>query len=89
MTESKPFTHTAWMFKTETIRRGRRVGRWINEGDARIEANGDINVYVHSTPIGGFHGHIYLAKIGTQPPDLDAPQRPGEPGGEDGEDEGS
>jgi hypothetical protein len=75
----KPFTHSAWMFKTETIRRGRRIGRWIQEGDARLEANGDANIYVHSTPVGGFNGHIYLAKIGTSPPDAEpAPQRPGQ-----------
>ena len=26
-----PFTHTAWILKTELIRKGRRVGRWIDE----------------------------------------------------------
>jgi hypothetical protein len=81
MTESKPFTHTAWMFKTEKIVRGRRIGQWINEGVARLEPNGDMNIYIHSTPVGGFSGHIYLSKIGSAPPDEEpAPQRPGEDG---------
>jgi hypothetical protein len=90
MTESKPFTHTAWMFKTETIRRGKRVGRWIEEGVARMEPNGDCNIYIHSTPVGGFNGQIYLARIGTQPPDAEpAPQRPGEADNSDGTSEDS
>ena len=86
MTPSKPFTHTAWMFKTETIRRGRRVGRWINEGDARIEANGDVNVFVHSTPVGGFFGHIYLARLGNPTPDAPPPAQRQDNEPEDSED---
>jgi len=71
-------THTAWILKTEVIRRGRRLGRWIEEGVARIEPDGSVNVYLHSLPIGGFDGRIHLAKIGTSPPDvMPAPQRPG------------
>jgi hypothetical protein len=78
------FTHTAWILKTELMRKGRRVGRWIDEGVARIESDGSINVYVHSLPIGGWGGHIYLTKIGDNPPDfMSKPQRPGEAGEED------
>jgi hypothetical protein len=85
-----PFTHTAWILKTELVRKGRRVGRWIDEGVARVEPDGDVSwVYLHSLPIGGFDGRICLAKIGTNPPDnMPAPQRPGAADDEDdGEEE--
>ena len=80
MAESRPFTHSAFIFKNEGLRKGRRFGRWINEGDARIEPDGSIFVYLHSTPIGGFDGRIRCLKIGTQPPEEGraTPQRPGE-----------
>jgi hypothetical protein len=82
-TDKPPFTHTAWILKTELIRKGRRVGRWIDEGVARFEPDGSVNVYLHSLPIGGFDGRIHLAKIGTSPPDtMPAPRRPGETGGD-------
>jgi hypothetical protein len=85
----QPFTHTAWILKTELIRKGRRVGRWIDEGVARVEPDGSVNVYLHSLPIGGFDGRIHLAKIGTSPPDvMPAPQRPGETDDGDEESEG-
>ena len=72
-----PFTHTASILKTELIRKGRRVGRWIEEGVARVEPDGAINVYLHSLPIGGFDGRIHLAKVGTNPPEvMPAPHRP-------------
>ena len=80
------FTHTAWILKTDIIRKGRRLGRWIEEGDACVEPDGSVNVYLHSLPIGGFNGRIHLARIGTNPPDImsmSAPQRPDAPG--DGE----
>ena len=76
-----PFTHTAWILKTELIRKGRRVGRWIEEGVARIEPDGDVSwVHLHSLPIGGFDGRICLTKVGTSPPDvvMPTPQRPGD-----------
>lgn len=83
--DKPPFTHTAWILKTELVRKGRRVGRWIDEGVARVEPDGSINVYLHSLPIGGFDGRIHLAKIGTRPPEvMPAPQRPG---GGDGDEE--
>jgi hypothetical protein len=75
--DKPPATHTAWILKTEFVRKGRRVGRWIDEGVARFEADGSVNVYLHSLPIGGFDGRIHLAKMGTSPPDImPAPQRP-------------
>jgi hypothetical protein len=86
--DKPPFTHTAWILKTDIIRKGRRLGRWIEEGVARFELDGSVNVYLHSLPIGGFNGRIHLAKIGTNPPDvMPAAQRPGAVGGdEDGQD---
>jgi hypothetical protein len=84
----RPFTHTAWILKTELIRKGRRVGRWIDEGVARVEPDGSVNVYLHSLPIGGFDGRIHLAKIGASPPDvMAAPQRPGDHDGDEEEEE--
>ena len=84
MTESKPFTHTAWMFATATIRRGRPIGRWYQEGDARVEPNGDVNIYLHSTPIGGNYKHIYLVKIGNKMPS-DKDELPRDEAGSDDE----
>jgi hypothetical protein len=86
--DKPPFTHTAWILKTEVIRKGRRLGRWIDEGVARVEPDGSVNVYIHSLPIGGFNGRIHLAKIGTPPPDImsnSSPQRPDAAG--DGEED--
>lgn len=76
--DKPPFTHTAWILKTDLVRKGRRVGRWIEEGVARVEPDGSINVHLHSLPIGGFNGHIHLTKLGTVPTDpMATPQRPG------------
>ena len=85
----EPFTHTAWILKTELIRKGRRVGQWIEEGVARIEADGDVSwVYLHSLPIGGFDGRICLAKVGTAGPNaIPTPQRPGDDASEANDDE--
>ena len=86
--DKPPFTHTAWILKTDIIRKGRRLGRWIDEGVARVETDGSVNVYLHSLPLGGFNGRIHLAKIGTRPPDtmsMSAPQRPDTAG--DGEED--
>jgi hypothetical protein len=81
--DKPPFTHIAWIRKTEFVSKGLRAWRWINEGDARVEADGSVNVYLHSLPIGGFNGLIHLAKIGTNPPDvMPAPQRPDAAGGD-------
>jgi hypothetical protein len=83
----RPYTHTAWILKTELMRKGRRVGRWIEEGVARLDPDGEVSwVYLHSLPIGGFDGRICLTKIGTRPPEvMPAPQRPGSNGGDTGE----
>ena len=87
-TDKPPFTHKAWILKTELVRKGRRVGRWIDEGVARFEPDGSVNVYLHSLPISGFDGRIHLAKIGTSPPDtIPAPRRPGATDGDEDEDE--
>lgn len=72
-----PLTHSAWIMKTDAIRRGRRLGRWIEEGDARHNPDGTTDIYLHSTPIGGFDGHIQLIPKGRRPIDiLSEPQRP-------------
>ena len=85
---TKPFTHSAWMLKTEGTRKGRRIGRWIEEGVARLGPDGEGDIYLHSTVIGGFNGHIHLCKIGGNPPDVSpTPQRPGH--ADDGDDEES
>ena len=34
--DKPPFTHTAWILKTDMMVRGRRKGRWIDEGVARL-----------------------------------------------------
>lgn len=69
MSESgaKGFTHTAHIFKSEGVRRGRRLGYWVQEGYARHNPDGSGFVYLHSTPIGGFDGRIMLTPIGKQP----------------------
>ena len=87
--EKPPFTHAAWIMKTELMRKGRRIGRWIEEGVARLEPDGSVNIYLHSLPIGGWDGRIHLAKIGTKPPDaMPMPHRPGAADdGESAEDE--
>ena len=73
------FTHRAWIQKTELVRKGRRIGPWIDEGSARVEPDGDVVwVKLHSLPIGGFDGRICLAKTGIDPNDRPAPQRPGD-----------
>ncbi len=86
--EKQPFTHTAWIMKTDVIRKGRRIGRWIDEGVARVNEDGSTDVYLHSLPIGGFDGRIHLAPLGASPPDaMLTPQRPGNEVGGDAEDD--
>jgi hypothetical protein len=89
MTAKKPLTHTAYAFKRE----GRRTGRWLECGCARIENAGadGHHVYLDRTPIGGFTGHIYLLPIGTLPvgftlDDSRQPIRPDERQADDDED---
>jgi hypothetical protein len=79
--DKPPFTHRAWIKKTELVSKGRRIGMWIDEGSARIEANGDVSwLKLHSLPIGGF-------EIGIDPNDIPAPQRPDDDHDDAGEEE--
>ena len=72
-----PFTHSAWIMKTDAIRKGRRLGRWIEEGDARHNPDGTTDIYLHSMPLGGFDGHIQVVPKGRRPVDImSEPQRP-------------
>lgn len=76
METSKPFTHTAFIFKRDGKRPNQ--GRWLECGVARGEADGVINVYLDRLPVGGFSGQVHLARRGTvpEPPEAE-PQRPG------------
>jgi hypothetical protein len=81
MADTKLPTHTAFALKRE----GRRYGRWLEIGKARIESNGVIHVFLDRTPLGGFNGYVYLAPVGVQPPPHEPePQRPASPS-EEGE----
>jgi hypothetical protein len=62
------FTHDAYIFKREGVRKGRPLGYWQAEGVGREEASGDFFVYLHSTPVGGFDGRIICRKFGEAPP---------------------
>lgn len=73
MTDNRAPTHTAFALKRE----GKKYGRWLEIGAARQEDTGVIHLFLDRTPIGGFNGYVYLAPIGTQPPQPE-PQRPGE-----------
>ena len=74
---ARPFTHTAWIFKSEGVRRNRRHGRWIAQGVGRVEPDGNTWVYLDSLPIGGFDGRICLTKTGDPAPRPEQPRRPG------------
>ena len=81
-----PLTHSAWVLKTDAIRKGRRLGRWIEAGDARHNPDGTTDVYLYSTPIGGFDGHVQLVPKGRRPVDImSEPQRPDAAGDDDGQ----
>jgi hypothetical protein len=85
-TDKKPLTHTAYAFKRE----GRRTGRWVEVGMARLNAeSGGVmghHVYLDRTPIGGYTGHIYLLPIGVKPGDPPQPLRPADRPADDDED---
>jgi hypothetical protein len=75
------FTHDAYIFKAEGVRKGKRLGYWELEGFSRIEPDGSIYTYLHSTPIGGFDGRIKSYPYGSEPPpdetgEDEEPQRP-------------
>ena len=65
---AKQFTHTAHIFKSEGVRRGRKIGYWVHEGYGRDNPDGSRFIYLHSTPIGGFDGRILLTPIGKPGP---------------------
>jgi hypothetical protein len=75
-------THDAYIFKVEGVRKGRKFGEWVPEGYARIEPDGELYVYLHSTPVGGFDGRIRCTEYGSGPPQHRAakaePKRPGD-----------
>jgi len=79
MSDSRAPTHTAFALKRE----GRRFGRWLEIGHARLESDGVIHVFLDRTPIGGFNGYAYLAPAGRQPP----PPEPSRPAGRDSDGE--
>jgi hypothetical protein len=85
------FTHDAYIFKSEGVRKGRRIGYWEKEGYARPEPDGEFFVYLHSTPIGGFDGRIRCRPFDSAPPPEatgEEPQRPvQQPDDSDGDEE--
>ena len=83
MTDAPRLTHTAYALKVL----GKRHRRYIAVGGARVEASGEIRVYLDTLPIGGFNGFLHLLPEGMPPPDT-LPQRPGATS-ESGDDEES
>lgn len=87
--DKSKFTHDAYIFKSEGLRRGKRLGYWEKEGFARQEPDGSFFIYLHSTPIGGFDGRIKCREYGTEPPPQEKdelPQRPSRSTDSDGAD---
>jgi hypothetical protein len=77
------FTHDAYIYKREGVRKGKMLGYWEQEGYARQEPDGSFYIYLHSTPIGGFDGRIKCYEYGTGPtedaePELTGEELPGE-----------
>lgn len=62
--DSKTPTHTAYALK----RIGKKFGRWLEIGGARLEEDGSVRVVLDRLPIGGFTGYVHLAPIGAEPP---------------------
>ena len=83
------FTHDAYVFKSEGVRRGRRIGYWEREGYARIEPDDLIYVYLHSTRVGGFDGRIRRDPYGREPPPDETGEEPQRPGQRDAEADGA
>lgn len=85
MSETKPFSHTAFIFKREGKRPNQ--GRWLECGVARAEDDGTINLYLDRLPVGGFSGKVHLARSGDIPANPEAqPLRPGEAEADAGDD---
>jgi hypothetical protein len=76
--DKSKYTHDAYLFKSEGVRKGRRLGYWEKEGYARSEGNNRFFISLHSAPIGGFDGRIWLRPFGDEPPaePKEQPQRP-------------
>jgi hypothetical protein len=68
----KPRTHTAYTPQ----RVGKKLGRWLEVGSGRIDADG-VDLFIDRLPVGGFTGFVRLVPNGVSPPDP-KPQRPGE-----------
>jgi hypothetical protein len=66
--DKRKFTHDAYIFKREGVRKGRPLGYWQTEGVARKEPDGSFFIYLHSTPVGGFDGRIICREYGREPP---------------------
>jgi hypothetical protein len=83
------FTHDAYAFKSEGIRKGRRIGYWEKEGYARQEPDGSFYIWLHSSPLGGFDGRIRCYEYDSEPPPDETgdeePQRPGDAADEHGD----
>jgi hypothetical protein len=78
MTDDEKRTHIAYAMKRE----GRRLGRYLEVGYARQDADGTIHQFLDRTPIGGFNGYVLMVPIGAQPPSV-APARPDQVADED------
>jgi hypothetical protein len=67
-------THTAFTLKRE----GRKFGRWLEIGNARLENDGSVRISLDRLPVGGFTGIVQLTPIGMEPPapPQPEPQRP-------------
>lgn len=72
--EKVPNTHIGYALKRE----GRRTGRWLEVGTARIEGpDKPAHIHIDRTPTGGFNGYVYFSPIGVKPPDPQPqPERP-------------
>lgn len=62
MAEDKAPTHTAFALKRE----GKKFGRWLEIGNARIEDGGIGHIFIDRTPVGGFNGYVYLSPNGVK-----------------------
>jgi hypothetical protein len=83
MALGKNYTHTAYAYQ----RHGKRSGRLLEVGPARIDREGDVvHLFMNRQPIGGYTGYVVLYPLGQQPPafvvdeaDEDEPDRPLKP----------
>jgi hypothetical protein len=65
-----------------TLHRYGKATRWIESGRAHPRNGGGFDIFLQSTPIGGFNGHILVRPAGLPLPPpaevpLPAPRRPG------------